>query len=166
MQSHYGQQGNFELVCVLESGEMQHFWRDNDNGMAWNAGDTFGSGVFSTPCMIEGQNSGASDEKHVGNFELCVAVDGAVQHWWRDNQNNTGWQYEIPSDTMFKPLQPLLKVAFFLTWKSLFCVQTNSYNTIGVMALGGMKGRSSAAPPDCAFCDIIKWSHQSQQDTY
>jgi Papain family cysteine protease len=112
VQSHYGQQGNFELVCVLESGEMQHFWRDNDNGMAWNAGDTFGSGVFSTPCMIEGQ-FGASDEKHVGNFELCVAVDGAVQHWWRDNQNNTGWQYGATFGHDVQAVTALVESSFF-----------------------------------------------------
>ena len=28
---------------------------------------------------------GATDELTPGNFELCVAVDGRVQHWWRDN---------------------------------------------------------------------------------
>jgi hypothetical protein len=112
VQSHYGQQGNFELVCVLESGEMQHFWRDNDNGMVWHAGDTFGSGVFSPPYMIEGQ-FGASDEKHVGNFELCVAVDGAVQHWWRDNQNDTGWQYGATFGHDIATVTALVESSFF-----------------------------------------------------
>ena len=54
VQSHYGTQGNLELVCALSSGQMQHFWRDNDHAMVWKAGATFGSGISSPPCMIEG----------------------------------------------------------------------------------------------------------------
>ncbi len=90
IQSHYGTQGNFELVCVLSSGKMQHWWRDNDHGMVWNAGPEFGSGIGSPPCMIEG-SYGAGNEKAVGNFELCVAAGGAVQHWWR-NQSDLLWR--------------------------------------------------------------------------
>ena len=70
---------------------MQHWWRDNDHGMTWNQGPTFGSGVSSPPCMIEGQY-GASDEHSVGNFELCVAVGGKVQHWWRANYSDQLWR--------------------------------------------------------------------------
>ncbi len=91
IQSHYGTQGNFELVCTLTSGKMQHFWRDNDHGMAWNAGVQFGSGVSSPPCMIEG-SYGAASEKSVGNFELCVAAGGIVQHWWRNNSGDQLWR--------------------------------------------------------------------------
>ncbi len=40
--------------------------------------------------MIEGQY-GAADENAVGNFELCVAVGGKVQHWWRNNHGNGAW---------------------------------------------------------------------------
>jgi hypothetical protein len=90
IQSHYGTQGNFELVCVLASGKMQHWWRDNDHGMVWNAGPEFGSGIGSPPCMIEG-SYGAGNEKAVGNFELCVATGGSVQHWWR-NQSDLLWR--------------------------------------------------------------------------
>lgn len=91
IQSHYGTQGNFELVCVLNTGQMQHFWRDNDHGMTWNAGPVFGSGCSSGPCMIEGQ-FGASSELDVGNFELCVAAGGKVQHWWRNNHGDQAWR--------------------------------------------------------------------------
>ena len=91
VQSHYFNTGNFELVCVLDTGQMQHWWRDNDHGMAWNAGPTFGNAVKSPPCMIEGQ-FGASDEKAVGNFELCVAVGGQVEHWWRANWSDMVWR--------------------------------------------------------------------------
>lgn len=87
LQSHYGAKGNLELVCQLNSGQMQHFWRDDDHGMVWHAGAVFGSGIGGPPCMIEGQY-GAGDENAVGNFELCVAAGGQVQHWWRANANN------------------------------------------------------------------------------
>lgn len=91
IQSHYGTQGNFEVVCVLSSGKMQHCWRDNDHGMVWNVGVQFGNGVSSPPCMVEG-SYGAANEKAVGNFELCVAVGGTVQHWWRNNQGDMLWR--------------------------------------------------------------------------
>jgi hypothetical protein len=89
VQSNYGAQGNFELVAVLTDGQMQHWWRDNDNGMVWNPGPCFGAGVSTPPCMIQGQY-GMGTEFALGNFELCVAVNGQVQHWWR-NQANGVW---------------------------------------------------------------------------
>ena len=90
VQTHYGNQGNLELVCVLNSGQMQHWWRDDDHGGAWKAGPTFGAGCSSGPCMIEGQY-GAGDENAVGNFELCVAAGGKIQHWWRNNHGDGQW---------------------------------------------------------------------------
>lgn len=92
LQSCYGQQGNFELVCVLDDGQMQHWWRDNDHGMVWKPSVAFAQGVKSPPVMIEGQ-FGAGDEAHVGNFELCVAVAGKVQHWWRYNAGDMKWRH-------------------------------------------------------------------------
>jgi len=91
IQSKYGPKGNFELVCVLSNGTMQHWWRDNDLGNLWRPGVTFGSGVSSPPCMIEGEY-GRANEKSIGNFELCVAVAGKVEHWWRNNSGNRNWQ--------------------------------------------------------------------------
>jgi hypothetical protein len=92
VQSHYYKKGNFELVCVLNTGQMQHWWRDNDHGMVWGSTALFGSGISSPPCMIEGQ-FGASDEKKVGNFELCVANSGGtVEHWWRANSTDSLWR--------------------------------------------------------------------------
>ncbi|MDH6126503.1 hypothetical protein P3T39_003460 [Kitasatospora sp. GP82] len=83
---------NFELVCVLNNGQMQHWWRDNDGGMVWNPGPVFGSGIDTPPVMIQGQY-GMSTEDAVGNFELCVAAGGQVQHWWRDNQGDMSWYH-------------------------------------------------------------------------
>jgi hypothetical protein len=90
VQSHYGTQGNLELVAVTTGGQMQHFWRDDDHGNVWHSGVMFGSNVHSPPCMIEGQ-FGAGNENAVGNFELCVAVGGQVQHWWRNNSSAMQW---------------------------------------------------------------------------
>ena len=90
VQSHYGTKDNFELVCVLSDGQMQHWWRDNDNNDAWKTTVKFGSGVSSPPCMIEGVY-GSANERSVGNFELCVAVGGKVQHWWRNNVGDGNW---------------------------------------------------------------------------
>jgi hypothetical protein len=70
---------------------MQHFWRDDDHGFVWHAGETFGSGLASPPCMIQGQY-GMATESGNGNFELCVALpNGTVQHWWRNNAGNVAW---------------------------------------------------------------------------
>lgn len=91
VQSHYAKPGNLELVAVRTDGRMQHFWRDDIGRTGWHEGVTFGTEVSSTPVMIEGQ-FGANDENAVGNFELCVAVNGRVQHWWRDNHGSGAWQ--------------------------------------------------------------------------
>jgi len=40
--------------------------------------------ITSAPVMIEGL-FGMHDETGVGNLELCVEVNGQVEHWWRDN---------------------------------------------------------------------------------
>ena len=91
VQSQYGRQGNFELVAQLNNGTMQHFWRDNDNGMVWRSGPVFGAGIDTAPVMIEGQFA-AGNEFAVGNFELCVAAGGQVQHWWRNNGGDGVWR--------------------------------------------------------------------------
>ena len=88
VQANIGDAGNFYVVAVLPSGQMQLFWRDNDAaGTPWHAGEVFGSGVGDTPVvMIQGQ-FGTTTEIDPGNFELCVVVDGQVEHWWRQNTN-------------------------------------------------------------------------------
>jgi hypothetical protein len=73
-----------DTVCVLNDGRMQRWGRDDAHGFVWQPGEIFGTNVASPPCMIEGQ-FGAGDETQAGNYELCVAVGGAVQHWWRNN---------------------------------------------------------------------------------
>jgi len=76
--------GNLECVAALGNGQLQHFWR-HAGTLAWNAGATFGQGVASSPVMIQGQYGMRNEAGPHGNFELCVAAGGRVQHWWRDN---------------------------------------------------------------------------------
>ena len=90
VQSTYGVNGNLEVVATLNTGQLQHFWRDDDHGFVWHPGTIFGHGVSSPPCMIQGQY-GMGSEFAMGNFELCVAVGGHVQHWWRNNAAGGGW---------------------------------------------------------------------------
>lgn len=80
--------GNLECVAVLDNGQLQHFWR-NEPDLAWRTGPVFGSGVSSPPVMIQGQYGMRDESGPHGNFELCVAVGGQVQHWWRDNAGGT-----------------------------------------------------------------------------
>jgi Papain family cysteine protease len=93
IQSSYGTpHGNLECVAVRNDAAMQHFWRDEVNGMTWNTGVIFGSGVSSPPVMIQGQYGMVNEMGPHGNFELCVAVNGQIQHWWRANSGDMQWR--------------------------------------------------------------------------
>ena len=92
VQGREGSHGSLEVVCTSANGQMQHWWRDDDHGFAWKLRDTFASGVSSPPCMIEGQ-FGAWNEQQQGNYELCVASAGQVQHWWRYNNGDQLWRH-------------------------------------------------------------------------
>jgi hypothetical protein len=95
VQGSYGApHGNLECVAVRTDGTMQHFWR-NESTFAWNVGAIFGSGVSSPPVMIQGQYGMQNELGPNGNFELCVAVGGRVQHWWRWNSagGDGGWRH-------------------------------------------------------------------------
>jgi hypothetical protein len=81
--------GNLEYVGVTNNGQLQHFWR-TENDFAWHEGVIFGGGVTGSPVMIQGQ-FGMADEAGTGNFELCVAVGGRVEHWWRNNGGRGEW---------------------------------------------------------------------------
>jgi len=111
LQSHYGQKNNFELVCVLKSGAMQHWWRHNDGGQAWHQSASFGSNVKSPPCMIEA-SYGQGDETQSGNFELCVAVGGNVEHWWRHNHGDMVWRKSAVFGKNIKSVVGLLQGSY------------------------------------------------------
>lgn len=70
-----------DFVCVTERNTMQRWWRDDPNTMNWAPCETFGANVNSPPVMIRSQ-FGATNETIPGDYELCVAVGGFVEHWW------------------------------------------------------------------------------------
>ena len=85
LQANVGKQGNFYLASVSDFGTMQLWWRDDDHDHVWKRGEVFGRNVGEKPIRkIQGQFD-ATDELTPGNFELCVVVNGEVQHWWRGN---------------------------------------------------------------------------------
>lgn len=95
VQGSYGSpHGNLEYVAVRADRTMQHFWRDEPT-FTWRAGAIFGSNVRTSPVMIQGQYGMQNEGGPHGNFELCVAVDGRVQHWWRWNSagSDMGWRH-------------------------------------------------------------------------
>jgi hypothetical protein len=81
-------QGELHYVGTTAGGQIAHF--SCSPGGLWSQVDTFGSGINSAPCLIQGQ-SGAVDELDNGNFELCVAANGHIEHWWRDNHTGGPW---------------------------------------------------------------------------
>jgi hypothetical protein len=94
VQGDYGSpHGNLELVAVRTNGTMQHFWRNEAKNLTWNAGAVFGAGIASAPVMIQGQYGMQNEAGPHGNFELCVAAGGHVQHWWRNNAGDGQWRH-------------------------------------------------------------------------
>ena len=81
-------QGELHFVCLSAGGQLAHYRRLA--GGAFALVTTFGGGLTSAPCMIEGA-FGARDELDVGNFELCVVSGGQIEHWWRNNHGGP-WQ--------------------------------------------------------------------------
>lgn len=79
-----------DVVCVNKDGKLQRYWRDDPHTMNWAACETFGSNVNSAPVMIRSQ-FGATDETTPGNYELCVAVNGQIQHWWTPGEQAAHW---------------------------------------------------------------------------
>jgi hypothetical protein len=84
-----GTPAGLDYVCVTDAKTMQRWWRDDPNTMTWVACETFGSEVQSQPAMIRSQ-FGATDETVPGNYELCVAVNGSIQHWWAPGNPQPG----------------------------------------------------------------------------
>ena len=81
-----------DVVCVNTDGTMQRYWRDDADKKGWAAAEKFGAGVKSPPVMIEGEFAATTELKQ-GNYELCVAVNGQIQHWWRDNEGSQNWSH-------------------------------------------------------------------------
>jgi hypothetical protein len=71
----------------MNTGSMQLFWRDPANPTGWLPGEVFGSGIGSTPPVMVQSYWHTTDENSAGSFQLCVAVNGQVQHWQRVNSD-------------------------------------------------------------------------------
>jgi hypothetical protein len=69
-----------DFVCVTNDNTLQRWWRDDPNTTKWEACETFGQNINSPPVMIR-SHFVASDETVPGNYELCVAVNGSIEHW-------------------------------------------------------------------------------------
>ena len=79
-----------DLIAVNKDGSMQRWWRDDPHTMTWAACEKFGNNVSSSPVMIR-SGYGESDENFPGNYELCVAVNGLIQHWWTAGNAPATW---------------------------------------------------------------------------
>jgi hypothetical protein len=115
-------QGPLEVVCVLRSGQMQHWTRVSSGN--WTLTETFGSGVTGCPCMIQGQ-FGAANEKQSGNFELCVESKGKVQYWSRDNGGNGKWAQVDTFGNDIREVVGLLQGSFGLNLEVIVITTSN-----------------------------------------
>ncbi|GAA2775016.1 C1 family peptidase [Kitasatospora cinereorecta] len=82
-----GTYGTLDVVCVLDTGRMEH-WRRGDAPGGWQPLHVFAADVHGSPVMIENQSVTATATT-VGDFHLCVPSRGTVQHWCLDNQSPT-----------------------------------------------------------------------------
>lgn len=76
-------------MAVLETGQMQLFWRTgtNNDQAGWTPSEVFGSCIGDTPPVMIQDFWRTDDERTPGGFQLLVAVDGEVQHWQRVNSD-------------------------------------------------------------------------------
>ena len=59
--------------------------------------------------MIEGSD-GAAHEHAVGNFDLCAAAGGQVQHWWRANAGDGLWRKSATIGHDFRAVAALIEL--------------------------------------------------------
>jgi hypothetical protein len=95
-----GTAAGLDVVCVTTGNRMQRWWRDDVNNKPWVACETFGTNVASPPVMIRGQY-GATEETVPGNYELGVAVNGEIQHWWTPGNPEPGTGSEWSQSATF-----------------------------------------------------------------
>jgi hypothetical protein len=79
VQSHFGTQGNFEVVVPSVNGGLLHIARDNDGNQAWTVTAQFGQslGLVSGVAMI------ASNYSYPDNLEVVAQAGGSLYHFWR-----------------------------------------------------------------------------------
>ncbi|MFI5667808.1 C1 family peptidase [Streptomyces sp. NPDC051704] len=73
--------GNYELCAVGAGGRVEHWWRGNAAGSAWNRSAVFGHDALAVTGMLQGSFG--------FNLEVIVLrTDRQLQHHWRDG---AGW---------------------------------------------------------------------------
>lgn len=80
--------GNLYVAAVLQTGQIQLFWRGahEDSLTQWHAGEAFGEDYPSTPPVMIQDFWNTQYEYSIGGFQLLVAgADGNVHHWQRNN---------------------------------------------------------------------------------
>jgi hypothetical protein len=118
-------QGELHYVCTGTNGELRHFRQSNAQS-AWHLVSHFGTGIDSAPCLIEGQ-FGAQNELDVGNFELCVASGGQIQHWWRSNHGTPTWQKSATFGTNVSRVVGLLEGSYGFNLEVVAQLQNGHY---------------------------------------
>jgi hypothetical protein len=98
IQSRFGAQGNFELVCPLAGGGLAHFWRNNDDpNMPWSGAIPFGQSLGPVDAVTMIQSNYGSP----GNLEVVARVGGQLQFFWRDSGPAFAWNGPFPLRATF-----------------------------------------------------------------
>jgi len=113
---------DLHVVAVSTTGAMEH-WQ-LIAGQAWQLLATFGAGIQSQPCMIQGQ-FGMMDERGSGNLELCVVHNGAIEHWWRPESPGAVWQLAATFGQGLDCVVGLLQGSFGLNLELIAQTQAN-----------------------------------------
>jgi hypothetical protein len=107
-----------DLVCVTKDKTLQRWWRDDPKTQDWVACETFGTGIDSPPVMIR-SNFVTTNETEPGNYELCVAVNGQIQHWCRGGNpeptasaKSTDWKLSATFGANVKQLLGMIESSF------------------------------------------------------
>lgn len=99
-----------DYICVNNDGTMQRYYRPMNTGI-WQAAEKFGSNVHSAPVMIRSE-FGTTTESTPGNYELCVVVNGQIQHWWTAGEAAANWKCSATFGTNVKSVVGLIQGSY------------------------------------------------------
>jgi hypothetical protein len=75
------------MVCIEHDMWSKRSEGDIRDGWSGEVGEICGSGVAASLSCIIQVNYGTANALQPGNFDLCIAHNGQIQHWWRNNDN-------------------------------------------------------------------------------
>jgi hypothetical protein len=136
--------GELHYVGAGVDGALQHWAL---RGGTWQRLAIFGGGVTSGPCLIEG-TYGAGNDVGIGNFELCVAVGGAVEHWWRHNATTGLWTRSATFGSDARRVIALLESSFGTNLEIVVERTDGRSSTTLETALAGTRAPSSSETRD------------------